>query len=217
MKANAKRAFLTGTCLLGAFALWTAAVSSIDVQAIRPEGSAVGLAAINGYVHQRIGVHMLLYTLTDWLSLIPVGFSLGFAMLGLVQWIRRRSILQVDHSILALGGFYLAVIAAYAFFEAVDINYRPVLIEGILEASYPSSTTMLVLCVMSTAIMQLRMRIRSRIPRRWLTALLAAFTAFMVAGRLFSGVHWLSDVIGGMLLSSGLVMLYLGFCRMQTE
>jgi undecaprenyl-diphosphatase len=30
----------------------------------------------------------------------------------------------------------------------------------------------------------------------------------MVAARLASGVHWLTDIIGGILLSAGLVMIY---------
>jgi undecaprenyl-diphosphatase len=30
----------------------------------------------------------------------------------------------------------------------------------------------------------------------------------MVVGRMLSGVHWASDIIGGILLSLGLIMLY---------
>ena len=35
-----------------------------------------------------------------------------------------------------------------------------------------------------------------------------AFSAFMVIGRLISGVHWATDIIGSILLSAGLFMLY---------
>lgn len=203
-----KRDFYIALGLLAAFGLWTMVVSFVDVQAIGPKGSAVGLATVNGFIHNHIGVHFMLYTITDWLGLVPVGFGFGFAALGLCQWLKRKHILKVDKSILVLGGFYIVVLAAYLFFEDFVINYRPVLIAGFLEASYPSSTTMLVLCVMPTALMQLRARIRSSAQRQWVTVVIHTFIIFMVLGRLLSGVHWFTDIIGGGLLSGGLVMLY---------
>lgn len=188
--------------------LWTIGVTRIDVQAIGPQGSTVGFAALNRFVHDLTGVHMELYTITDWLGLVPVAFGFGFAVLGLAQWIKRKHILKVDFSILVLGGFYIVTLAAYLFFESHVINYRPVLIEGNLEASYPSSTTLLVLCVMPTALMQLRRRIGNPLFRRCVSVAIAAFMAFMIIGRLLSGVHWVTDIIGGILLSTGLVALY---------
>ena len=100
------------------------------------------------------------------------------------------------------------VLAAYLLFETVVINFRPVLIDGKLEASYPSSTTMLALCVLPTAMIQLKTRIRGDAVRRAILGIFVAFTVFMVVGRLLSGVHWLSDIVGGVLLSAGLVPLY---------
>ncbi len=199
-----------GFAFLAIFVLWTGAIQLIDVQAIGPKGSAVGFAALNGCFHQLTGVHMWLYTVTDWLGLVPLFFACGFALLGLVQLIQRRSLFKVDATILLLGGFYLVVIAAYLFFEIVAINYRPILINGYLEASYPSSTTMLAMCVMPTAVLQLNDRIDNQRFKQWVSCMLIAFTVFMVVGRLISGVHWLSDIVGGILLSAGLVLLYDG-------
>lgn len=208
MKKIRKKMFFMGAGFLGAFVLWTVLVSYVDVRAIGPNGSSVGFATLNGYVHDRTGVNMFLYTITDWLGLVPIGVAFGFAVLGLVQWVGRKSLFKVDRSILALGGFYIIVLAMYIFFEMVVINYRPVLIDGYLEASYPSSTTMLVMCVMPTAMMQLHARIKSDVFRRCVLISIAAFTAFMVIGRLALGVHWLTDIIGGALVSAGLVITY---------
>ena len=208
MKKETKKNFGIAAILLGAFVVWTAAVRLVDVQAIGPQGSAVGFATINGWVHDLTGVHMALYTVTDWLGLVPFGIAMGFALLGLSQWIKRRQLRQVDFSILVLGGFYLLVMAAYVLFEVFVINYRPVLINGCLEASYPSSTTMLVLCVMPTTLMQLNARIKSQTLKRWVGFGITAFILFMVIGRLLSGVHWFTDIIGGALFSAGFVMLY---------
>ena len=203
-----KKNFCRAAALLAAFLLWTAAVCAVDVQPIGPQGSPVGLAAVNRFFHTLTGVHMALYTATDRLSLVPLGFVAGFALLGLCQWVRRKRLLLVDRDILLLGGFYALVLAVYAFFEVVPVNYRPVLIGGIAEVSYPSSTTMLVLCVVQTAVMQLKRRIQNNRCRRILCAALTAFGGLMVAGRAVSGVHWFSDIVGGILLGSGLVRLY---------
>ena len=141
---NSKELYVSISFIL-AFVLWTFAVSLVDVKAIGPQNSSVGFATVNGYIHNLFGVHMTLYVITDWLSLVPAVFIAGFGLLGFVQLIKRKSIAKVDHSILVLGGFYIVVMAIYILFEFMVINYRPVLINGVLEASYPSSTTMLVL------------------------------------------------------------------------
>ena len=212
MSKTQKRSFYWAIVFLGAFALWTVLVATVDVAAIGPLDSAVGFSAVNGGFHAFTGVHMGLYTLTDLLSLIPLGVAAGFGTLGLSQWIRRKKLSLVDRNILVLGIFYAAVMAVYALFEVLVINYRPVLIDGRPEASYPSSTTVLVLCVMVTC----RMQLKHYIPRpalcRGLSSAIDLFTALMVAGRLLSGVHWLTDIVGGIFLSGGLILLYDASC-----
>lgn len=214
MKRNRSR-FVASLCLLAAFALWTVVVRFVDVQAIGPQGSCVGLAGINGFFHGLTGVHFNLYNITDWFGLVPIFVCMGFGVLGLCQWIKRRRIRNVDFDLLILGGFYVVTIAAYLLFESVVINYRPVLIDGILEASYPSSTTMLVMCVMPTAVMQMKGRIKNRTFRNVISFAMIAFVAFMIIGRLLSGVHWFSDIVGGVLLSAGLVMMYTAASRVK--
>ena len=145
-----KKILTAAAGLLTLFALWTAAIMYIDVQKIGPEGTGVGFAGLNGRFHALTGVNWLLYTVTDWLGLVPVLICGCYGVAGLVQWIRRKKLLRVDADILLLGAYYLLVIFGYLFFEMVPVNYRPVLIDGYLEASYPSSTTLLVLSVMPT-------------------------------------------------------------------
>ena len=215
-KKNKKRLVL-GAGLVVVFVLWTVLVCFVDVRTIGPEGSSVGFATLNGFVHELTGVNWLLYTVTDWLGLVPIAVVLGFAILGLVQLIKRKSLWKVDHSILALGVFYIVVMAAYIFFEVVVINYRPTLIDGYLEASYPSSTTMLVMCVMPTAMMQLRARIKNKVFSRCVMVAIAVFIAFMVIGRLVSGVHWITDIIGGALFSTAIVLMYYAICNIVTK
>ena len=203
-----RKSFYIGVGLLALFVLWTVELHFVDVRAIGPGDSSVGFASLNKLIHNSTGVHMSLYTITDWLGLVPLCFIMGFGVLGLCEWIKRKNLFKVDYNILVLGGFYIVVMAIYIFFEMFVVNYRPILINGYLEASYPSSTTMLVMCVMPTAIMQFNTRIKNSIFRRCVAFIITAFIVFMVIGRLVSGVHWFSDIVGGAMLSSGLVMIY---------
>lgn len=203
-----KKTFLMGAGFLGTFVLWTVLVCVVDVQMIGPMGSSVGFASLNGFVHSITGMNWLLYTVTDWLGLVPIAVASGFAVLGFLQLIKRKSFLRVDRDIIALGVFYIAVIAVYLIFELLVINYRPTLINGHLEPSYPSSTTMLVMCIMPTAAMQLNKRIKNTVFKRCAIIAIAVFIAFMVLCRLLSGVHWITDIIGGALFSAGIVLTY---------
>ena len=216
MKKENKKSFLIAVFFLTVFILWTVLIRFIDVKAIGPQNSSIGFSTLNAFFHKLTGVNMTLYTITDWLGLVPIAVCLGFGVLGLTEWIKRKSILKVDFSILVLGLFYIIVIAVYLLFEEVVINYRPVLINGYLEASYPSSTTTLVMCVMPTAMMQFNTRIKSQILRKIVLITITIFIYFMVIGRLISGVHWLSDIIGGALLSTGLVMMYYALTKSHT-
>ena len=208
MKRTEKRNLLTGLGLLAAFGIWTLLILVIDVQPVGPNGSSVGFAAFNAWFHRITGVHMTLYTVTDWLGLVPILICICFGILGVMQLFGRRSLRRVDPDILLLGAYYILVIAAYLFFEMVPVNYRPVLIGGVLEASYPSSTTLLVLSVMPTLAFQAVRRSTGGPARKAAAVFAWLFSAFMVIGRLVAGVHWATDIVGAVLLSTGLFMLY---------
>ena len=208
MTKNNRKTLYTAICMLVGFVLWTISIQFIDIQVIGPQGSSVGFATLNQFIHNLTGVNTILYTITDWLGLVPFGFAMGFALVGFIQLIKRKHILKVDFDILALGGFYIVVFAIYIFFELYVVNYRPILINGILEASYPSSTTMLAMCIMPTTIMQFNNRIKNETLKKLISLSIIVFILFMVIGRILSGVHWITDIIGGAILSCGLVMLY---------
>lgn len=208
MKKKNQKKFYAGAGALVLFVLWTVLVRILDVQPIGPEESCVGFATINGFVHQLTGVHMVWYTVTDLLSVIPLCLIAGFGIFGMMQWIKRKSIRKVDGEILLLGAFYVVVMAIYVLFENVVINYRPVLIDGCLEVSYPSSTTMLVMSVMPTAVDVLNKYIKNKNTHRFIACVLHGFVVFMVGARFVSGVHWFTDIVGGGLVSFGVVSLY---------
>lgn len=208
MKKNEKRCLLLGSVFLAMFVLWTALIQMVDVQSVGQNETSIGFATFNCWFHHFTGVNMAIYTITDWMGLVPVVICLIFAGIGLVQLIKRRSLFRVDADIMILGVYFVIVFLAYAIFEMIPINYRPILIEGIMEASYPSSTTLLVLSVMPVLIEQIQRRLSGIGVKRIITIAAIAFSVFMVTGRLISGVHWFTDIVGGVLLSAGLFKLY---------
>ena len=208
MKRNAISQFIIGTAFLILFILFTGSLKFVSMQPIGPNGSSVAYAGINYYFHRQFPFCPILYTITDWAGVAAILIALCFAMLGLMQWIKRKKIRKVDRSILILGIFYILIFSVYVFFEYHVVNYRPVLINGILEASYPSSTTMLTICVLSTAVVQFRRLIQNPRTRNAVTFMCYLFIAFTVIGRVISGVHWFTDIIGGVIISIGAVLLY---------
>ena len=205
---RARRDLVAGVALLVTFMLWTALVQLVDVRPVGQSNTDVGFATFNVWFHGVTGVHMGIYTVTDWLGLVPIAVCLCFGILGATQLVRRRSLFRVDTDLLLLGAYYIVVIFCYLVFEMVPINYRPILIDGIMEASYPSSTTLLVLSVMPTLKLQVDRRAKDSHARGVATAFAVAFSALMVFGRLVAGVHWATDIVGAVLLAAGLFMLY---------
>lgn len=190
------------------FITFTLLVKYVGVEAIGPNGSEVGFASLNSVAHEFFGVNLTLYNLTDYAGFIPLAIILVFAIIGIYQWITRRHILKVDNEILALGIFYILVGIFYVFFEFVAINFRPVLIEGVLEKSYPSSSTLLSITVGVSAIFVVKKLIKNKLLKIILRVCLILLTTFITIGRVFSGVHWITDIIGGILLSSALILFY---------
>ena len=187
-----------------------ALVRLVDAAPIGAQGTSIGLSHLNQFVFDLFGVNMLWYNITDWLGVAAVLTGFVFAVTGLVQLIKRRSLLKVDREILALGGLYIVVIALYLFFENVIINYRPIIMPDNTspEASFPSSHTMLVCVIMGSAAMLINRYIRNKPLNRILRAVCYVIIGVTVVGRLIAGVHWFTDILGGILISVTLLSLY---------
>ncbi len=206
-KKNQRNFIITGALFL-AFILYTIAVKVVDVQAVGPENSNIGFATINRAVFIFFGDNPFWYNVTEVTGILALLVAAAFGLLGVAQLVTKKSITKVDTDIIILGGFYVLVMIFYVLFEVFIINYRPVILEEGLEASYPSSHSMLVFCIMITAIMQFRSRISEK--RVLLIAEIVSIVIISVTvlGRLVSGVHWFTDILGGVLLGTALVMLY---------
>lgn len=208
MPEKLKKNFIFSSIPAALFLLLILLVKTVDVKPIGPMSSEIGLASLNGFMFKLLGESTFWYKLTELLGYFAILVVLAFGALGVYQLVTKKSIKKVDMSLIALGGFYVLVAVVYAFFEVVVVNYRPVILDSGLEASFPSSHTVLTVCIMATAAIQLKRRISDKKAAKIAQWVCFGIAAVTVIGRLLSGVHWFTDILGGLLISAALVMLY---------
>lgn len=188
--------------------IFTILVSTVDVQPSGISGTNLGFSTINHSVFDSIGTNDAIYLATEilgYIFIIPAAF---FAVLGIIQLIKRKNFKKVDLHFYALLGLYIAVAATYVFFELVAVNYRPILIDGKAEASYPSSHTMLAITVLLSSFLMICRLVKNRTIKFVALGVTVVCSVAMAILRLYSGVHWATDIIGGILISVSLVLIF---------
>lgn len=190
------------------FVVFTILLKFVDVKSIGPNDSKVGFAFLNGHFQMLIGYNRALYKITEVLGIVSLLIVLVYGLIGLIELVRTKSFKKVDKNLYKLLGFYIVVLIFYVFFEKVVVNYRPVLLitnDYLLEPSYPSSHTILSLCVCGSAIIINKNLYKKYSFLKIVSIISLVLMLLIPIGRLFSGVHWLTDIIGGILLSSSLL------------
>ncbi len=203
-----KNSFAISLVLFILFGILTWALVNVDVQPIGPEASTIGLASINKIVDDWIGTSEFWYKTTEIFGYLGILTALGFALIGFLQLISRKSLFKIDSSIILLGIFYILIIGIYILFEKVIINYRPVIIDGELVASFPSTHTMMILSIMGMGIIQFGRMIGDKTKLKIVNTLSIVIILVTIIGRMLSGVHWFTDILGGILISLALVFLF---------
>ena len=206
MNSNKRNFFISMILILIAI-MFTLLVKVVDVRQIDVNGTSIGFATINNYVFNTVGVNMIWYYITDWLGLVPIFMAMFYALIGFIQLIKRKNIFKVDMEIIILGLFYIVVLFLYLFFEKFIVNYRPILIDGILEVSYPSSHTLMTICLCGSSIIVNKRLFNNKIIKI-MNILSIVIIVITVIGRLISGVHWFTDIIGGVFISMALLMIF---------
>lgn len=212
-----KKKLITSAVCFGLFLLLILLVKTVDVAAVGPEGTEIGLSKLNVAIHGLFGEHLGWYKVTNILGYLAILIALCFAALGGLQLIRRRSVLKVDKEILLLGCVYVVTVICYIFFEKVIVNYRPMLMPDGTgpEASFPSSHTVLSCVILGSGLFLVKKYLKKqRTLQLVLNVLFAVMLALIVAGRLISGVHWFTDIVGGLLLSVALLNAYEGLLKL---
>ena len=214
MKIKKKyRKFVDAAVLLVAALLFTLLVKVVDVQAIGPQETSVGFAKINKAFADVVGTNMLLYKLTQLLGYAALAVVAFFGFGGMMQLVKRKSLMKVDRELLGAGVLYVVVLALYVAFEKIIVNYRPVIMPGETapEASFPSSHTLLACVVFGSAVILADTYVRKHKARKRVRAVFVILIIVMVVGRLFSGVHWITDIVAGLLFSGSLLSAFKGY------
>lgn len=206
MKNKRKKIIINLTFIFFAI-IFIIMVKFVDVKPIGVNGSNIGFSTLNQIILNQIGVNIIWYYITDWLGLIPILISLIYAIIGIIQLFNRKSIFKVDKEIISLGLFYITLICIYIFFENVIINYRPILIDGFLEASFPSSHTLMTVCICGSSIIINNKLFKNNIVKT-LNILSIIIIIVTIFGRLVSGAHWFTDILGGIIISISLLKIF---------
>lgn len=215
MKQRAMLDYVLGAVCLILFFVLIVLLKTVDVQAVGPEGTVIGLAGMNTAFHDMTGVNQGLYNISKILGILEILLAVFFAGLALYQWIKGKSTKKVSQCLIAAGVFYVITAGLYVLFEKVIINYRPVIMEGDqhVEASFPSTHTLLAIMILGSAFVIAKNLIENAALKRTLRILCFVFMFLTAGARLFSGVHWLTDIIGGIFLGAFLVFEYAGVVK----
>ncbi len=205
--------FISALSFLAIFVLYIFLVKKVDVAALGPTKDgitqSIGLSSLNkAYIDSIKESNFVLYKITDLASLLTLPIGVIFLVIGIYELAKRKNIFKVDANILALGVFYVLMFVTYLLFQFVVINYRPVLIDSEFEASFPSSTTMLSITFFVGTIDQINIYVKNKKLKWGLISFCIAFLLFLVIGRIVSGVHWISDIIGAVIISTALIFIY---------
>lgn len=216
---NRKNSFLLAGVSLILTVILVCLVRFVDVKPIGPEGTSIGLAGINGMMAEKFGMDLTWYRITEILGIVAILTAALFAVIGVIELVQRRSLKKVDRELFVLAGLYVVTVILYFLFEKVVVNTRPVILpdETHPEASFPSSHTMLVCVVMGSAMTMIPKYVKLPALRTALIAVCGVVIGLTVAGRLFSGAHWFTDILGGVLISITLLSLFDGVLGMLSK
>ena len=215
---NMKRKYWL-TIILGVMAvLLTVSLLFIDKKAVGPNGSEVGFAGLNTAVAGNITPSKTWDKISDVLIAGIVASGAIFAVMGLVQWIGRKSFKKVDWNIKMLGVVYAVLALLYVVFEKlIVINHRPLLVNEALEVSFPSTHTLIAVTLALTVVLTLKDYIKNKKVRVALTCGLVLLAIITAMGRILAGMHWTTDVLGGLLYGATLVSLYANLRKEKNE
>ena len=210
MKKNKLKinAILSGVLTL-CFVLFTILVKCVDTAYVGATDKKIGFSSLNAIFYNNIQVSDLFDKLSDVLMIISIAIIALAVVVSVVQLVKRKSLKKIDREFYAFAIVLVLMVCVYVMFEIIDLNFRPVLIDGKVEASYPSSHTMLELTVFMCLMVYGLSNLKSNKQKIICSLVLGALIIAVVLFRVLSGMHWATDIIASIILSLMLTSYYI--------
>ena len=207
-----KTNYLLSFILLVIAIVFTILVAKVDVKTVEVKPidgvtqngvltTDIGFSSLNQSVADKISFNNTFYKISKYAGYLALVFVAFYGFTGLIELMQKKSLKGVNKALYMLAAFYVCVAIVYVLFEVVVINNRPVDMGEGLEASFPSSHTMLALCVCGSSLIASKYIIKKDNFRKCLNLISWVVMLLVVCTRTLSGVHWITDIFGGILIS----------------
>ena len=195
---------LIGLIPLVLFITFTVMVRCVDAHYIEDVGY-LGFYTLNMNVNEfvRQQDNHLFDVLTDILLFLSLATVLPFAIIGIHQLVKRKSLAKVDPLIYFMLGAYILSVVHYVTFILTSINASPLSTPDEIKQSYPSTHVFIFITYLFVALTGLFRYIKmSKVAKISAICVVSILSIIMVIFRLYSGQHYLTDIIGGVLLAA---------------
>lgn len=206
MTKQGKKWFLAALILTAVFVVLTITVKYVDQKNIGSQ--VIGWATINLWWRDIIGVRNFWQIASHIFAAITLIILVMFLVWQAIALLRRKSFRTMPRHWWFFDLTLIALALCYIVFQIMVINFRPLLIDGVAELSYPSSHVLLLATLWPVFILTLSREVKSR---PWLRVASVIGIIVMTVGiiaRLLSGYHWFTDIIGGIMLGAVLTCWY---------
>lgn len=216
-----------GICItsisLGLFIILIILLKCVDVKTLY-DCDSIGLAGLNKVYYKEY--NKALDILSDVIFYLVIAFNVFLIVLYAINLSKTKSLkagykFYIYFSILLLG-----IILWLLFDKVICINTRPNIKDGVVEGSFPSTHVFLTAyIVLSSPYLFLKMEKNKGLEKanklgfeEIITIIFISIALVMTVLRLYSGMHWLTDCVGGLILGFFLFgLFYLFVCIFKNK
>ena len=212
-----KQSFIYMVTAYAVFILFTVLITTVDVKVFKATDSKIGFYSLNTKVLNLISGSEKWDKITDLGIIFLMACCLIPPFVGFIQLIKRKSLKKVDFCLVAFTISVGILVLFFILFEVVHVNYRPILENGKKKGSYPSSHTLGATFAFLALNSLLLKYVKNKYAYYTLSALLAVISVITIVGRLLCQMHFITDIIGAILLSCAVYFTYDYICSFKKD